>query len=135
MPAGAVTVAPTRGYSSWNLRTQVFQPFFTILQSSREYVPSRPPTLFFAARAGVVRPRQPLCDLNPFDSIFLILRRVGIAPGSSYPASRVEAAAVLGVKSRTEAIHAALREIVALKRFKKLMSKYGGKLEFSGHDG
>ena len=46
-----------------------------------------------------------------------------------------EAAEVLGVKSRTEAIHAALREIVALKRFKKLMSKYGGKLEFSGHDG
>jgi Arc/MetJ family transcription regulator len=45
-----------------------------------------------------------------------------------------EAAEVLGVKSRTEAIHAALREIVALKRFKKLMSKYGGKLEFSGHD-
>jgi len=46
-----------------------------------------------------------------------------------------EAAEVFGVKSRTEAIHAALREIVALKRFKKLMSKYGGKLEFSGHDG
>jgi len=45
-----------------------------------------------------------------------------------------EAAEVLGVKSRTEAVHAALREIVALKRFKKLMSKYGGKLEFSGHD-
>jgi hypothetical protein len=41
---------------------------------------------------------------------------------------------VLGVKSRTEAVHAALREIVALKRFQKLMSKYGGKLEFSGHD-
>ena len=32
-----------------------------------------------------------------------------------------EAAAVLGVKSRTEAIHVALREIVALKRFKKLV--------------
>ena len=45
-----------------------------------------------------------------------------------------EAAEVLGVKSRTEAIHSALREIVALKRFKKLMSKYGAKLEFSGHD-
>src|SRR5215470_12989273 len=45
-----------------------------------------------------------------------------------------EAAEVLGVKSRTEAVHAALREIVALKRFKKLMSKYGGKLDFSGHD-
>jgi hypothetical protein len=34
-------------------------------------------SLFFAARAGVVKPRQPLCDLNPFDSVFLILRRVG----------------------------------------------------------
>jgi hypothetical protein len=41
---------------------------------------------------------------------------------------------VVGVKSRTAAVHAALREIVALKRFKKLMSKYAGKLEFSGHD-
>ena len=45
-----------------------------------------------------------------------------------------EAAQVLGVKSRTAAVHAALREIVALKRFKKLMSKYGGKLKFSAHD-
>lgn len=45
-----------------------------------------------------------------------------------------EAAEVLGAKSRTEAVHAALREIVALKRFQKMMSKFGGKLEFSGHD-
>jgi Arc/MetJ family transcription regulator len=45
-----------------------------------------------------------------------------------------EAAEVLGVKSRTAAVHAALREIVALKRFKKLMAKYAGKLEFLGHD-
>jgi Arc/MetJ family transcription regulator len=45
-----------------------------------------------------------------------------------------EAAEVLGVKSRTEAVLSALREIVALKRFKRLMSKYGGKLEFSGLD-
>jgi len=45
-----------------------------------------------------------------------------------------EAVEVLGVKSRTEAVHVALREIVALKRFKRLMSKYGGRLEFSGHD-
>jgi hypothetical protein len=37
--------------------------------------------LFFAARGGVVKPRQPLRDLNPFDSIFLILRRVVSAPG------------------------------------------------------
>jgi hypothetical protein len=26
----------------------------------------------------VVKPRQPLCDINPFDTIFLILRRVGV---------------------------------------------------------
>ncbi|HEV3315532.1 MAG TPA: type II toxin-antitoxin system VapB family antitoxin [Candidatus Angelobacter sp.] len=44
-----------------------------------------------------------------------------------------EAAAILGVKSRTEAIHVALREIVALKRFKALMTKQGGKLSFAGH--
>jgi len=44
-----------------------------------------------------------------------------------------EAAKVLGVKSRTEAVHTALREIVALKRFKKLMSKHAGKLSFSGY--
>jgi Arc/MetJ family transcription regulator len=41
-----------------------------------------------------------------------------------------EAAKVLGAKSRTEAVHAALREIVALKKFKKLMRKYSGKLRF-----
>jgi len=29
----------------------------------------------------VVKPRQPLYDLNPFDSILLILRRVVSAPG------------------------------------------------------
>jgi Arc/MetJ family transcription regulator len=44
-----------------------------------------------------------------------------------------EAAKVLGVKSRTEAIHSALREIVALKRLKKLMRKNAGKLSFAGH--
>ena len=44
-----------------------------------------------------------------------------------------EAAEVLGVKSRTEAVHAALREIVALKKFQNLMKKYGGKLDFEGH--
>ena len=44
-----------------------------------------------------------------------------------------EAAKVLGVKSRTEAVHAALREIVALKRFKKLMRRHAGKLSFAGH--
>jgi Arc/MetJ family transcription regulator len=45
-----------------------------------------------------------------------------------------EAAKVLGVKSRTEAVHVALREIVALKRFKDLMRKHRGKLSFAGHD-
>jgi len=44
-----------------------------------------------------------------------------------------EAAKVLGVSSRTEAVHVALREIVALKRFKDLMIKYRGKATFSGH--
>ncbi len=45
-----------------------------------------------------------------------------------------EAAKVLGVKSRTEAVHVALREIVSLKRFKDLMKRHAGKLPFSGHD-
>ncbi|MGA2687866.1 MAG: type II toxin-antitoxin system VapB family antitoxin [Candidatus Korobacteraceae bacterium] len=45
-----------------------------------------------------------------------------------------EAAELLGVKSRTEAIHAALREVVALKRFQRLMSKNAGKLSFTGLD-
>ena len=44
-----------------------------------------------------------------------------------------EAAKVLGAKSRTEAVHAALREMVALKRFKNLMRKNAGKLAFAGH--
>ncbi len=45
-----------------------------------------------------------------------------------------EAARLLGVKSRTEAVHAALREVVALRRFKALMTRYGGKLKFEGLD-
>jgi len=45
-----------------------------------------------------------------------------------------EAAKVLGVKSRTEAVHIALREIVALKRFKELMRKNAGKHNFAGLD-
>ena len=44
-----------------------------------------------------------------------------------------EAKKVLRVKSRTAAIHIALREIVALKRFKDLMRKNAGKLSFIGH--
>jgi Arc/MetJ family transcription regulator len=43
-----------------------------------------------------------------------------------------EAAKVLGVKSRTEAVHVALREIVALERFKDLMTKQAGKLTLKG---
>jgi Arc/MetJ family transcription regulator len=42
-----------------------------------------------------------------------------------------EAAKVLGAKSRTEAVHSAIREIVALHRFKKLMKKNRGKREFA----
>jgi Arc/MetJ family transcription regulator len=45
-----------------------------------------------------------------------------------------EAVKVLGAKSRTEAVHVALREIVALKRFQGLMKKNAGKLKFSGSD-
>ncbi len=44
-----------------------------------------------------------------------------------------EAVKVLGVKSRTEAVHVALREIVALRRFKDLMKKNAGKLSFDGY--
>jgi Arc/MetJ family transcription regulator len=44
-----------------------------------------------------------------------------------------EAAKLLGIKSRGEAVHAVLREIVALHRFKKLMKKYAGRLEFEGY--
>ena len=41
-----------------------------------------------------------------------------------------EAAKILGVKSRTEAVHVALREIVALKKFKNLMTRHAGRLSF-----
>jgi Arc/MetJ family transcription regulator len=44
-----------------------------------------------------------------------------------------KAARVLGVKTRTEAVHAALREIVALKKFKALMARHGGKMRFEAH--
>ncbi|MCR4309299.1 MAG: type II toxin-antitoxin system VapB family antitoxin [Deltaproteobacteria bacterium] len=44
-----------------------------------------------------------------------------------------KAAKTLGVKSRTEAVHIALREIVALNEFKKMMTSLGGKLRFEGH--
>ncbi len=40
---------------------------------------------------------------------------------------------VLGARSRSEAVHIALREIVALKTFKELMAKHGGKMKFEAH--
>jgi Arc/MetJ family transcription regulator len=45
-----------------------------------------------------------------------------------------EATKLLGAKSRTEAVHTALRELVATEKFKRLMRKYRGKLEFAGLD-
>jgi Arc/MetJ family transcription regulator len=45
-----------------------------------------------------------------------------------------EAVRVLKAKSRTDAVHIALREIVALGRFKALMKKNSGKLKFAGLD-
>lgn len=45
-----------------------------------------------------------------------------------------EAAEALGVKTRTEAVNLALKEIVALKRFKDVLIQYGGKGEFAGSD-
>jgi len=45
-----------------------------------------------------------------------------------------EAVRVLRVKSRTEAVHMALKEIIGLKRFKALMKKYEGKATFAGYD-
>lgn len=45
-----------------------------------------------------------------------------------------EAVRVLGAKSRTEAVHIALNEVVRLKGFKKLMKDYGGKLKFENYE-
>lgn len=45
-----------------------------------------------------------------------------------------EAVRVLGVKSRTEAVHVALKEIIGLRRFKKLMKENEGKLQFANFD-
>jgi len=44
-----------------------------------------------------------------------------------------DAVKVLGAKSRSEAVHIALREVVALKKFKEMMSKFGGNLTFEAH--
>jgi Arc/MetJ family transcription regulator len=45
-----------------------------------------------------------------------------------------EAVRALGVKSRTEAVHLALREIVDNRRFKELIRKNEGKLKFANYD-
>lgn len=44
-----------------------------------------------------------------------------------------EAVRIFGAKSRTDAVRIALREVVALRRFKKLMKNNAGKLQFAGH--
>lgn len=45
-----------------------------------------------------------------------------------------KAVRALGVKTRTEAVHRALEEVVKLKEFKNAMKKYGGKGSFAGSD-
>jgi hypothetical protein len=45
-----------------------------------------------------------------------------------------EAVKVLGAKSRTDAVHIALREIIAMNRFKALMKRKSGKLRFAELD-
>lgn len=45
-----------------------------------------------------------------------------------------EAVKVLGAKNRTEAVHLALKEIVALRKFKNLMARHAGKLNFEALD-
>ena len=50
---------------------------------------------------------------------------------NSYLANEVSK--ILGVKSRTQAVDAALREIVSLRQFKDLMRRHAGKLSFKGH--
>jgi Arc/MetJ family transcription regulator len=44
-----------------------------------------------------------------------------------------DAVKTLGAKTRSEAVHIALREVVALKKFKDLMTKQGGKMKFKAH--
>jgi Arc/MetJ family transcription regulator len=45
-----------------------------------------------------------------------------------------EAMRALGVKTRTEAVHIALEEIVKLNEFKKVMKKNEGKLKFANYE-
>ena len=44
-----------------------------------------------------------------------------------------DAVKALGAKNRSEAVHMALREVVALKKFKELMAKHGGHMKFEAH--
>ena len=45
-----------------------------------------------------------------------------------------KAARILGAKSRTEAVHMALEEVVKLKEFKDMMKKHEGKLAFANFE-
>jgi Arc/MetJ family transcription regulator len=45
-----------------------------------------------------------------------------------------DAMRALGAKTRTEAVHLALQEVVGNQRFKDLMRKHEGKLKFAGLD-
>ena len=44
-----------------------------------------------------------------------------------------DAVKALGARNRSEAVHMALKEVVALKKFKELMSRHGGKMKFEAH--
>ena len=44
-----------------------------------------------------------------------------------------DAVKALGARNRTEAVHMALQEVVALKKFKELMARHGGKMKFEAH--
>ena len=72
---------------------------------------------------------QPLCTylVNQRNAVLAFAQRLDTDLAD-------EAVKVLKAKSRTDAVHIALREIVALKRFKTLMKKNSGKLKFSGLD-
>ena len=45
-----------------------------------------------------------------------------------------KAVRALGAKSRTEAVHIALKEVVKLEEFKETMKKHEGKLKFANFE-
>ena len=45
-----------------------------------------------------------------------------------------KAVRALGAKSRTEAVHIALEEVVKLNEFKEVMNKNEGKLKFANYE-